>query len=85
MRESEGFVAALDRMGSPIRKKWAAMKARLAVQIPPGADFKRWPPNGKDGFSVRLDRNFRAHLQYQREGNAWLATEVGSHKALGHG
>jgi len=74
---------------------WERTKARLAGGIPNGSDFKKWPKAGDGMWSVRVTEGVRAHLRQPEqlsfvasEGpcpGAWLACDIGSHKAMGHG
>jgi len=83
--ESNEFLDKLNRMGFVARQKWQKLKDQLLVQIPKGADFKKWKKESKkDEYSVRLGQNNRAHLKHQGNNN-WLAFNVGTHKEMGHG
>lgn len=65
--------------------KWDGTKAKLlADRTLRGLNFKPWPKDGKDVYSVRIDDGFRAHLRHQGQGS-WLAYILGPHKELGHG
>jgi hypothetical protein len=59
-------------------------EAILAVAIPPGADFKEWG-KGSGVFSLRLNDNYRAHIQRPNVGDIWTALDLGTHKEMGHG
>jgi hypothetical protein len=83
IQESEQFLSMLSQLSPVIRKKWHKTKHLLSVALTPGADFKKWPPAGKNVYSVRVDRSFRAHLAYS--GKSWVALEIGSHSQMGHG
>lgn len=50
-----------------------------------GLDFKIWPKEGKNVFSVKIDRNYRAHLILEEDSGHWIADRVGNHKSMGHG
>jgi hypothetical protein len=63
------------------RTKWRAQENLSAA----GLDFKQWPKGGKDVWSIRIDHRFRAHLHRDRDAGRWVALEIGSHKAMGHG
>lgn len=68
-----------------LKSKWNRTKSRLLVdRTLRGLNFKPWPKDGKDAYSVKIDDGFRAHLRHQGQGN-WLAYILGSHKELGHG
>ena len=49
-----------------------------------GLNFKPWPKDGPDRYSIRIDDNFRAHLKHLGAGK-WIAYVLGPHKKLGHG
>lgn len=76
------------RLSGPYRNlgnKWDRTKAKLfADRTLRGLNFKPWPKDGKDTYSVRIDDGFRAHLRHQGQGS-WLAYILGPHKELGHG
>lgn len=83
--ESDGFQEKLQRLTKPVQQAWQRTKHKLTQAITNGADFKRWEPGGEDIFSVRVNDNFRAHLQRLRDQDAWVAVAIGSHKQMGHG
>lgn len=68
-----------------LRDQWKRTKEKLIEsRLLRGLNFKPWPNDGKDCYSVRVDDNFRAHLKHLGNGN-WNAYILGSHKELGHG
>ena len=68
-----------------LRAQWDKTKEKLLEnRLLRGLNFKPWPKDGRDVYSVRVDDNFRAHLKYQG-GGSWNAYVLGPHKALGHG
>ncbi len=68
-----------------ISSKWEGTKLKLLEnRTLRGLNFKKWPKEGKDAYSVRIDDNFRAHLKHEGHG-AWLAYLIGPHKKMGHG
>lgn len=68
-----------------LSNQWAKTKDKLIEsRLLRGLNFKPWPNDGKDCYSVRIDYNFRAHLKHLGSGN-WNAYILGSHKELGHG
>jgi hypothetical protein len=68
-----------------LRDQWAATKAKLMEnRLLRGLNFKPWPKDGPGRYSVRVDDNFRAHLQHLGEGR-WIAYVLGPHNKLGHG
>lgn len=68
-----------------LRKQWEATKKKLLEnRFLRGLNFKPWPKGGANLYSVRVDDNFRAHLEYLGEGR-WIANDLGPHNELGHG
>ena len=68
-----------------LAKKWAVTKERLLEdRLRRGLNFKQWKPDGKTAYSVRIDREYRAHLRHEGNGT-WEAYILGNHKELGHG
>ena len=67
------------------KAKWDSTKDKLLTEPNlPGLQLKPWPNDGDNCYSVKIDRNFRAHLRYKGNGR-WLAYKLGTHKAMGHG
>jgi len=66
-----------------IRRRWEGTKSKLAEAITRGADFKRWPRRGPGVYSVRLNDNYRAHIQRPSVGDTWTALDLGTHKKMG--
>jgi hypothetical protein len=85
IQESEKFQSMLAGLPNELQRAWTQQKSRLGQAITAGADFKPWRPAGKDVYSVRVNKSFRAHLKYEREQQLWVALEIGSHAAMGHG
>jgi hypothetical protein len=85
IRESEKFVKTLGSLSVQIQSAWSRTKTKLHTAITSGADFKKWPKDGPNIYSVRLNNNYRAHLEYLASEKAWLALAIGSHKEMGHG
>jgi len=71
-------------MPDSVQKAWKKTKRNLAVAIPPGADFKQWD-KGSGVYSLRLNDNYRAHIQRPKVGDTWMALDLGTHKEMGHG
>ena len=68
-----------------LQSKWKQTKTKLLEnRLLHGLNFKPWPKDGPERYSVRVDDNFRAHLQHLGAGQ-WLAYVLGPHKKLGHG
>lgn len=85
IEESLSFQNQLSKLGQEIRKAWERTKRRLQQAITPGADFKKWTRGGSNIYSVRINDNFRVHLEGAPGGGKWVAIEIGSHKSMGHG
>lgn len=85
--ESEEFLRDLDRLGVSAQKAWGRTKEKLRHGLAAkGLDFKRWKAAaGYADYSVRLDRNIRAHLRHSQTSKTWVAVSVGTHKDQGHG
>jgi hypothetical protein len=75
----------LRNMPDSIQKAWKKTKRNLAEAITSGADFKQWPKGGSGVYSVRLNDNYRAHIQRPGVGDTWTALDLGTHKEMGHG
>jgi hypothetical protein len=68
-----------------LKDSWESTKSKLlSDSLLSGLDFKPWKKDGRDCCSVRINKNFRAHLRHIGNGS-WLAYVLGSHKELGHG
>lgn len=50
-----------------------------------GLDFKPWPKEGRGIFTVRVDRNVRAHIHEPHAPGPWMAEKIGRHGEMGHG
>jgi len=88
IEETKQFKKKLSRLHLDYQRAWSSLKDRLAVGIPNHCDFKKWVPAGERVWSVRVNPNFRAHLEQPAPGDGsapWLAFEIGSHKEMGHG
>lgn len=84
--ETEEFRRALYKLDGTLQTRWERVKTTLATTTAgTGTDFKRWRKGGDDCYSVRVGKNFRAHLLYNRATSTWIAQKIGSHKAMGHG
>ncbi|MDA1106697.1 MAG: hypothetical protein O2855_08960 [Planctomycetota bacterium] len=85
--ESPAVSGLVNGKYSSLKSVWEAAKAKLtAGSALRGLDFKPWHPGGKGVWSIRVDRNFRAHLRRPDQPVApWIAFEFGTHKDLGHG
>jgi hypothetical protein len=83
--ESDRILKRLRDMTDSIRRTWERTKLKLASAITRGADFKLWPNGGSGVYSVRLNNNYRAHIQRPNVGDTWTALDLGTHKEMGHG
>ena len=73
-------------MPHPIQWRWEETKWKLAEAITGGADFKPWPKGGRRVYSVRLNKNYRAHIRRPEVGDTpWTALDIGTHTKMGHG
>jgi hypothetical protein len=84
--ESKGFSKKLKKLSSQIQDNWEKAKEQLRISTKfRGLDFKPFPKAGKHIYSIRLGSNFRVHLKFDSTGHIWSASDIGSHKAMGHG
>ncbi|MBR0798719.1 hypothetical protein JQ615_25355 [Bradyrhizobium jicamae] len=83
--ESSVFGRQLAQLGTGYSRKWQATKEKLRQSTSArGLDFKPWKKGGNGCFSVRVDRDVRAHLRNHLATQTWLAEEIGRHDAMGH-
>ena len=77
------------RKDKPLGKLWEKTKTKI-ISNPAmnGLNLKEWhpPKTCPKTYSIRVNDNFRAHLQPRSVGNSiWETKRLGSHKELGHG
>lgn len=85
VQDGEEVVKLLQGRLAHLQSKWEQTKTKLLEnRLLHGLNFKPWPKDGPKRYSVRVDDNFRAHLQHMGSGQ-WLAYILGPHKKLGHG
>ncbi|HZT33063.1 MAG TPA: hypothetical protein VFA33_24465 [Bryobacteraceae bacterium] len=82
--ESDKFLRELRRLDPTLQRRWAGLRQQMATGIPRSARLEKMKGDKADLFSIRLNDNFRVHLQMVQADN-WEAVAVGSHKAMGHG
>jgi hypothetical protein len=83
--ESSEVLKRLSGKYRNLTSKWDGTKAKLLTERTlRGLNFKPWPKDGRDTYSVKVDDGFRAHLRHEGQGR-WIAYILGSHKELGHG
>ncbi len=87
IHETDTFKNRVRALPQPIQKKWSHTKEKIGQTTAlPGLDFKRWKESASGRvYSVRVDRNYRAHLRYTGVPPSWEAIEIGTHRELGHG
>jgi NADPH-dependent 7-cyano-7-deazaguanine reductase QueF-like protein len=85
--ETKAFSKALQRLPSNIQRSWEKVKKILAsTTAARGLDFKFWKRTSRSSiYSVRVSKDYRAHLERQRAKESWLAIAIGTHKEMGHG
>jgi mRNA-degrading endonuclease RelE of RelBE toxin-antitoxin system len=85
--ETKRFLKELQKMPQRIQKAWHQAKQKIAITlVNSGLDFKLWSRTRNEKiYSMRLSKNYRAHLAYIAMDNAWEARSIGPHKAMGHG
>lgn len=85
VNDGQDVVKLLQGRLAHLQTKWTQTKTKLLEnRLLNGLNFKPWPKDGPERYSVRVDDNFRAHLQHLGAGQ-WLAYVLGPHKKLGHG
>jgi len=85
VQDGDDVVKLLQGRLAHLQAKWKQTKTKmLENRLLHGLNFKPWPKDGPERYSVRVDDNFRAHLQHLG-GGKWLAYMLGPHKKLGHG
>jgi len=85
VQDGDDVVKLLQGRLAHLQAKWKQTKIKLLEnRLLHGLNFKPWPKDGPERYSVRVDDNFRAHLQHLGAGR-WLAYVLGPHKKLGHG
>lgn len=83
--DGEKVRKALGGRYAQLATPWETTKRKLvADRHLGGLNFKPWPKEGRDAYSVRVDEKFRAHLRHESGGN-WMAYKIGNHKEMGHG
>ncbi len=85
IHETDEFRKKLDKLAPPVQRAWARTRQKLGNSITTGLDFKKWDRGVDDLYSVRINDNFRAHLQRPRGSGYWLAVAIGYHKEMGLG
>ena len=83
--ETKSFTKKLNKQESEIKSAWRRTRKKLLENANlVGLNFKPWKLT--DQWSVRINDNFRAHLQPIIDSNGlWEAQDIGSHKEMGHG
>ena len=85
VQDGDDVVKLLQGRLAHLQTKWRQTKTKLLEnRLLHGLNFKPWPKDGPERYSVRVDDNFRAHLHHLGAGQ-WLAYVLGPHKKLGHG
>lgn len=87
IEEIDSFTRTLAALPKQVQISWQKAKTILAMgTTSSGIDFKFWERSGNETiYSVRLNRNYRAHLSYSHPSRMWTAVSVGTHKEMGHG
>jgi len=85
--ETKSFLKNLRKLSTHIQRAWEKVKRMLIETTTAGGlDFKFWERRGDQTiYSVRVKKNYRAHLVYWGKDNIWEAIAVGTHKEMGHG
>jgi hypothetical protein len=83
--DDESVIDLIKRKYRNIAVKWESTKGKLIEErTRRGLNFKPWPKDGRDCYSVRIDHGYRAHLKHKGQGS-WHAYILGTHEELGHG
>lgn len=83
--DEEEVAKRLESRYASLREAWQRTKTKLLEnRLLRGLNFKPWPKDGPNAYSVRVNDNMRAHLRHRGAG-AWSAYIIGPHKELGHG
>jgi hypothetical protein len=83
--KTEGVAEALEGRFAHLRTSGPRRKPSCwRIRLLGGLNFKPWPKDGLGRYSVRVDANFRAHLEHLGDGR-WVAYDLGPHTKLGHG
>jgi hypothetical protein len=85
IQETDAFRKRLENMSNIIQKAWDRTTIKLKTHITPNMDFKPWPREGPNIYSVRVNENIRAHLKRAINWDTWEAINIGTHKEMGHG
>ena len=84
--ETNRFQKDFQKLDKGLRNRWVEIKDQLSNRIPKYPDFEKLTGKGKKPcYSIRLNDNFRVHLQPGKDRDFWEAICVGSHKSMGHG
>jgi hypothetical protein len=86
IKDSDDIQMLINRRHHNLREQWETQKAKLLTDPGlPGLNFKPWPREAPR-WSVRVNSNFRAHLDPPVDlSDEWLTMRLGTHKDLGHG
>lgn len=85
IRDDDKVTKLLSGRFVQLKDSWESTKNKLlSDSLLFGLNFKPWKKDGRDCCSVRINKNFRAHLRHIGNGS-WLAYILGPHKELGHG
>jgi hypothetical protein len=86
LEETTQFRRAITKLGGNTGQLWERTRQKLAHSVHvPGLDFKPWRKDRTDVFSVRVDKNLRAHLRLVPNEKRWVAEKIGRHDVMGHG
>jgi len=84
--ETPTFLKALSKLDNRIQTTWQRRKADLARSVRlKSLGFQEWPSGGPNCYSVNVDGNYRVHIRRDRQSQTWIAEDIGTHKAMGHG
>lgn len=68
IEETASFKRSYSKLDCKLQKVWVTRKNDLARSTAlKSLEFKQWKRDGRDGCSVRIDGNYRAHFRYDRD------------------
>lgn len=82
LRETPKFQRQFRRLARPMQEAWNRKKTRLAHSVPGHPEFEKL--KDRDLYSIRVNRQYRAHLRPIPGRSDWEAVEIGTHTELGH-
>lgn len=82
--ETRKFEKQLKKTPLKIQESWKSKKVKLKESVPRHPEFEKLKGEMKGTYSIRLDLNYRAHLEPAPDYSHWEAIAVGTHRDMGH-